>query len=270
MHKPLSFARYPKWDLNLAAERKALLAVAIGAAISLGSSDLWRAAGVSLHRRRAILRRVLPLHDSGVRYLPAIAACARGMRAVPRRPRQHGLHRIQRFAAWLNSSRPFKTTTRGRFRFRSTALRPVRVNCERCHWPANFFGSREVRRVYFLSDEQNTRWEIDMLVRIGGGGRLADGARMGIHWHVASKVEYVASDPERQNITWVRAVDPKSGIAKVYTTQPQTSTTTPAGEIRTMDCVDCHNRPSHILQAPDRSVNLALANGAIGSVSSVH
>ena len=33
MHKPLSFARYPKWDLNLAAERKALLAVAIGAAI---------------------------------------------------------------------------------------------------------------------------------------------------------------------------------------------------------------------------------------------
>ena len=33
MNKPLSFARYPKWDLNLAAERKALLVVAIGAAI---------------------------------------------------------------------------------------------------------------------------------------------------------------------------------------------------------------------------------------------
>src|SRR5208283_4104974 len=32
-HKPLSFARYPKWDLNLPAERRALLAVAIGAAV---------------------------------------------------------------------------------------------------------------------------------------------------------------------------------------------------------------------------------------------
>jgi hypothetical protein len=36
-----------------------------------------------------------------------------------------------------------------------------------------------------------------------------------------------------------------------------------AGEIRTMDCVDCHNRPSHILQAPDRSVDVALADGRI-------
>ena len=33
MHKPLSFARYPKWDLNLATERKALLIVGIGTAI---------------------------------------------------------------------------------------------------------------------------------------------------------------------------------------------------------------------------------------------
>ena len=72
---------------------------------------------------------------------------------------------------------------------------PVRIvasntgNCEKCHWPANFFGSREVHRVHFLSDEQNTRWEIDMLVQVGGGAP-ADASRMGIHWHVASKVEY--------------------------------------------------------------------------------
>lgn len=30
-----------------------------------------------------------------------------------------------------------------------------------------------------------------------------------------------------------------------------------------MDCVDCHNRPTHILQPPDRSVNEALADGRI-------
>jgi hypothetical protein len=142
-------------------------------------------------------------------------------------------------------------------------LRPVRGNCERCHWPANFFGSREVRRVYFLADEHNTSWEIDMLVRVGGGSARTDASQMGIHWHVATKVEYVASDPKRQNITWVRAVDPKTGAARVYTTQRQTSTGTPSGEIQTMDCVDCHNRPSHIFRAPDRSVDVALEDGSI-------
>jgi hypothetical protein len=76
-----------------------------------------------------------------------------------------------------------------------------------------------------------------------------------------SKVEYVATDAERQNITWVRAVDPRTGQANVYTSQPRASTTAPPGEIRTMDCVDCHNRPSHILQSPDQSVDLALADG---------
>ena len=86
---------------------------------------------------------------------------------------------------------------------------------------------------------------------------------MGIHWHVASKVEYVATDAERQNITWVRAVDPRTGQANVYTSQPQPSTTAPAGEIRTVDCVDCHSRPSHILQSPDQSVDLALADGRL-------
>jgi hypothetical protein len=101
-----------------------------------------------------------------------------------------------------------------------------------------------------------------MLVLVGGSA--PEGAsQMGIHWHVASKVEYVAADAERQNITWVRAVDPRTGQANVYTSQPRPSTTAPSGEIRTVDCVDCHNRPSHILQTPDRSVDVALADGRL-------
>jgi len=61
-----------------------------------------------------------------------------------------------------------------------------------------------------------------MLVPIGGGGgALAAASQLGIHWHVASKVEYIASDPDRQNITWVRSVDPETGAAKVYTSPAQ-------------------------------------------------
>ena len=262
MHKPLSFARYPKWDLNLASERKALLAVGIGAAIIsvpaiYGGEQAYRYTdavsfcGASCHS-------MTPEFVTYQRSPHAHVECAEchvgpgnlGYAESKMRGMIELVETIQN-----NYPRPIPVPV--------SDLRPVRVNCERCHWPANFFGSREVHRDYFLADQQNTRWEIDMLVHIGGGGALADGQRVGIHWHVASKVEYVATDPQRQNIPWVRAVDPKTGAAKVYTTQPQTSTTTPTGEIRTMDCVDCHNRPSHILQTPNRTVNLALADGAI-------
>jgi len=113
-----------------------------------------------------------------------------------------------------------------------------------------------------MSDEQNTRWETDLLVSVGGDAP-ADVVPTGIHWHVSSKVEYIASDAERQNISWVRSVDPKTGLAKVYTSQGKGSSATSDGEIRTMDCVDCHNRPSHILQSPEQSVDAALAGGLI-------
>ena len=101
-----------------------------------------------------------------------------------------------------------------------------------------------------------------MLLLVGGGAS-ADPSRMGIHWHVAGKVEYVATDAERQNIPWVRAVDPMTGAASVYMSAAAASTAPPRGEIRTMDCVDCHNRPSHILSSPDHSVDVAIAEGRI-------
>jgi hypothetical protein len=33
--------------------------------------------------------------------------------------------------------------------------------------------------------------------------------------------------------------------------------------IRTMDCMDCHNRPAHIFKAPSKAVNLAMSLGKI-------
>ena len=36
-----------------------------------------------------------------------------------------------------------------------------------------------------------------------------------------------------------------------------------AGETRSMDCIDCHNRPAHTFQLPDRALDQALSNGLI-------
>jgi Ni/Fe-hydrogenase b-type cytochrome subunit len=262
-HKPLSFARYPTWDLNVPSERKALLAVVIGALVlsvpaiyGSGQAYLYTDAvsfcGANCHS-------MTPEYVTYQQSPHARVACAQchvgpgatGYMASKIRGMTELVETLQN-----EYPRPIPVPV--------TDLRPIRSNCEKCHWPANFFGSREVHRVYFLSDEQNTRWEIYMLVRVGaGGGTPAEESLLGIHWHVASKIEYLASDAERQSITWVRSVNPKTGAAEVYTSQPQPSTTPAAGEIRTMDCVDCHNRPSHILQSPDRSVDVALADNRI-------
>jgi hypothetical protein len=36
-----------------------------------------------------------------------------------------------------------------------------------------------------------------------------------------------------------------------------------AGDRREMDCIDCHNRPSHTFELPDRAVDRAIAEGGL-------
>jgi len=260
-YKPLSFARYPKWDLNVARERKALLVVALGAAL-LSVPAIY--GGVQAY-----------LYTDAVSFCGAVCH-SMTPEYVTYRSSPHAHVDCAQCHVGPGATGYLESKLRGMTELVETiqdkfprpipvpvvSLRPIRGNCEKCHWPANFFGAKTVRQVHFLSDEQNTRWEIDLVVLVGGGAPVGT-SDMGIHWHVASKVEYVATDPERQNITWVRAVDPKTGQASVYTSDAQKSTAAPSGEIRTMDCVDCHNRPSHILEPPDWSVDVALADGRI-------
>jgi hypothetical protein len=120
--------------------------------------------------------------------------------------------------------------------------------------------------VYFLSDEANTRWEIDLLIKTGGGG--PDTGRMaGIHWHmnVANRVEYFARDEQRRDIPWVRTTNLSTGEVTEYVSsaQPPSPAEIARAPVRTMDCMDCHNRPSHIFHSPSDAVNLALATGRI-------
>jgi Ni/Fe-hydrogenase b-type cytochrome subunit len=260
-YKPLSFARYPQMDLNIARERKALLVVVIGAVL-LSVPAIYGGVQAYLYTDAVsfcgnVCHSMTPeyvTYQSSPHARVTCAQCHVGPGATGYL--ESKIRGMTELGETIDDSfpRPIPVPV--------VALRPIRGNCENCHWPPNFFGGRDVRKVHFLSDEQNTRWEIDLRVLVGGG-EFVSPSQMGIHWHVAGKVEYVAADPERQNVTWVRAVDPATGRASVYTSQPRPSTAAPAGELRTMDCVDCHNRPTHILQSPDESVDVALADGRL-------
>ena len=147
-----------------------------------------------------------------------------------------------------------------------SSLRPAQQTCEQCHWPKQFFGGQQKKMVHFLPDENNTRWEINLLIKTGGGSP-ATGLAEGIHWHmnIANRVEYIATDAQRQDIPWVRITNVNTGNSTEYisTENPLSKEQVAAAAKRTMDCMDCHNRPTHIYRSPSYSLNLALETGAI-------
>lgn len=141
-------------------------------------------------------------------------------------------------------------------------LRPARETCEQCHWPQQFIGNLDQNFHYFLSDASNTPYSIRMTLKVGGSDSMR-GPVGGIHWHtsISNRVEYAATDPARQNIAWVRMTDAQ-GVVTVYRA-PNFTNAVSQSQIRTMDCIDCHNRPSHKFMSPDSAIDLALSLGQI-------
>jgi heme/copper-type cytochrome/quinol oxidase subunit 2 len=144
-------------------------------------------------------------------------------------------------------------------------LRPAQETCEQCHWPKHFFSEKQITNTYYLSDEKNTKFSINLLMKIGGGNAEA-GPTSGIHWHmnIAHEVTYKALDRERQVIPWVRSRTP-DGKETIYKSNelivPDDSLS--KAFTRRMDCIDCHNRPTHIYHPPARSVNHVMSLGWI-------
>lgn len=142
-------------------------------------------------------------------------------------------------------------------------LRPARETCEQCHWPDKFYGAREKEINRYRADEKNTHWKIDLLLKVGGKKTDAS-PHTGIHWHIDNKVEYIARDSLRQDIPWVR-VTYNNGETVTYNSMydPLPDSVLSNSEPRVIDCIDCHNRPTHIYQAPVDLVDNAIYTGQI-------
>jgi nitrate/TMAO reductase-like tetraheme cytochrome c subunit len=143
-----------------------------------------------------------------------------------------------------------------------TSLRPVEVVCEQCHWPQKFYDNRLVRLSSYAPDEKNSLTRTALEVKTGGG-QASQGQGRGIHWHIDNPVYYIAADEKRQDIPWVQAQ--YNGVTTEYLSTD--STLTPEqiakAEKRKMDCVDCHNRATHIFQNPNDAIDGAMASGNI-------
>ncbi len=139
-------------------------------------------------------------------------------------------------------------------------LRPAQETCERCHWPQYFFSEKKVQKTYYKKDEKNTPWTISLLMKIGGGSPEL-GPTAGIHWHmnINQYIEYIAKDKMRQEIIYVKTTD-RSGNITEYISQDEPLTREQIDSLQKfkVDCIDCHNRPSHIYYPPTSSIDLAI------------
>lgn len=139
-------------------------------------------------------------------------------------------------------------------------LRPASETCEQCHWPSKFIGDRLRVITHFTNDEKTKERKTVLMMNIGG--TRGDKAQ-GIHWHVDPGIQIrYKSDLKRQQITDVELT--REGKTKVYKINSAVAAASNGqSDWRTMDCVDCHNRPTHIYGLPAREVDAALAAGRL-------
>ena len=140
-------------------------------------------------------------------------------------------------------------------------LRPADETCAKCHWPEKFHGEQLKVFNHYGYDEKNSLNQTRMLLKTGGGSPTA-GEVGGIHWHmnVANEITYIATDEKRQNIPWVRLKDSNGKITDYGVRDSQLSAQQiEQFEKRRMDCIDCHNRPTHIYLSPNEAVDQSLA-----------
>ena len=145
-------------------------------------------------------------------------------------------------------------------------LRPARETCEHCHWPQKFHGDKFLVRRKFAEDEKNSESVTVLVLKIGGRDSRGLQGIHGRHLDLGSRITYVSTDPKRQVIPWVSYVD-DSGKTVEYASADfkPTAEALAKGERRQMDCIDCHNRPTHAYQLPERAVDEAMAAGAIST-----
>ena len=143
-------------------------------------------------------------------------------------------------------------------------LRPARDTCEQCHWPQKFHGDKFLVRTKYSEDETNTPLTTVLVLKIGGRTWQGLTGIHGRHIDATERISYIAIDDRRQVIARVNYIDDDGKTVEFVSSEVTPSLEELAkGEHRRMDCMDCHNRPTHTFQLPERAVDEAMNAGRI-------
>ena len=132
------------------------------------------------------------------------------------------------------------------------------ATCERCHWPEKFVSAR-LKVIPVRQDEANTP---SQTVLMTWSGSLARHPRL--HWP-GVEIRFAAADKKRQKTPWVEYRNTRKGETRSYLAKDATAGVENGLPRFTMQCVDCHNRPTHAFELPDRAMDRAMTVGLLPS-----
>jgi hypothetical protein len=153
-----------------------------------------------------------------------------------------------------NFSRPIESA------IESNRLAPSADTCEQCHAREKVVGPRLRILTKFRDDQKNTRTETVLTMKVGGGRH---GGIHGTHMAPGVHIRYAAQDKKRQIIPWVEYQNSETGATRTYLAADAKAASTATLAVFDMQCVDCHNRPAHAFETPERAVDQAMAQGLI-------
>ncbi|MEO8027972.1 MAG: NapC/NirT family cytochrome c [Bryobacteraceae bacterium] len=134
---------------------------------------------------------------------------------------------------------------------------PARDTCDSCHDPSKQYGDRLRVLTKYGEDEKSAQAMTVLLMHVGGPAAGIHGA----HFGAGTSIRYAYTDDTLQKIPWIEVR--KGGATTAFLEQGAKPGVETALRIKTMDCQDCHNRPAHTFESPDRAVDKAIARGEI-------
>lgn len=141
-------------------------------------------------------------------------------------------------------------------------LRPAKETCESCHWPQKFHGNQILVRNHYQEDEANTPSITVLMLKIGGRSGEQNTGIHGRHIDTSERIAYVATDERRQTIAKVTYRDDQGQLVEYFGADAKPEELA-KGHTRKMDCVDCHNRPTHAFESPEWAVDHRITKGMI-------
>lgn len=141
-------------------------------------------------------------------------------------------------------------------------MRPANETCGKCHWKDKYYSGREKVFYHNAPNEANSSRQTTLLMKIGGSPK--EPHAKGIHWHIDQNITFVSSDSERQEIPYIALKNADGSVTEYIDSEKTLSKEEIAkGHKRKMDCIDCHNRPTHIFHAPSQEIDDNFASGKL-------
>jgi hypothetical protein len=149
------------------------------------------------------------------------------------------------------------------FPIMATRSRPARETCEKCHLPEAFAYDSLRTITHYQDNKANTPYSIYLILKTGGGAKT-QGLGKGIHWHIVNKVMFYSTDPLQQEIPYIRVYNDDGTISEYVDVESGFDPSTLIeDQLKTMDCINCHNRVTHDFRLPADSVEEAMSQGLI-------